>query len=112
MMKATLLQEFRAMQLAIKGACSPKSVNFLTLNGVDCIELGDTMRINAIDLDRDIVSVEVMDTDIENFMCLSVFSNEVVEDIVSTMRAKAVEIAEVDVMVNFRGDLSNDCWRL
>lgn len=112
MMKATLLQEFRAMQLAIKGACSPKSVQFLTLNGVDCIELGDTMRINAIDLDRDIVSVEVMDTDIENFMCLSVFSNEVVEDIIDIMRAKAVEIAEVDVMVNFRGDLSNDCWRL
>ena len=111
-MKATLLQEFRAMQLAIKGACSPKSVNFLTLNGVDCIELGDTMRINAIDLDRDIVSVEVMDTDIESFMCLSVFSKEVGEDIVSAMRAKAVEIAEVDVMVNFRGDLSNDCWRL
>ena len=112
MMKATLLQEFRAMQLAIKGACSPKSVNFLTLNGVDCIELGDTMRINAIDLERDIVSVEVMDTDIENFMCLSVFSNEVVEDIIDIMRAKAVEIAEVDVMINFRGDLSNDCWRL
>jgi hypothetical protein len=112
MMKATLLQEFRAMQLAIKGACSPKSVNFLTLNGVDCIELGDTMRINAIDLDRDVVSVEVMDTDIENFMCLSVFSNEVVEDIVSTMRAKAVEIAEVDVMIDFKGDLSNNCWRL
>lgn len=112
MMKATLLQEFRAMQLAIKGACSPKSVNFLTLNGVDCIELGDTMRINAIDLDRDIVSVEVMDTDIENFMCLSVFSNEVVEDIIDIMRAKAVEIAEVDVMVDFKGDLSNNCWRL
>lgn len=111
-MKATLLQEFRAMQLAIKGACSPKSVNFLTLNGVDCIELGDTMRINAIDLDRDIVSVEVMDTDIENFMCLSVFSNEVVEDIIDIMRAKAVEIAEVDVMVDFKGDLSNNCWRL
>lgn len=111
-MKATLLQEFRAMQLAIKGACSPKSVNFLTLNGVDCIELGDTMRINAIDLERDIVSVEVMDTDIENFMCLSVFSNEVVEEIIDIMRVKAVEIAEVDVMVNFRGDLSNDCWRL
>lgn len=112
MIKATLLQEFRAMQLAIKGACSPKSVNFLTLNGVDCIELGDTMRINAIDLERDIVSVEVMDTDIENFMCLSVFSNEVVEEIIDIMRVKAVEIAEVDVMVNFRGDLSNDCWRL
>lgn len=111
-MKATLLQEFRAMQLAIKGACSPKSVNFLTLNGVDCIELGDTMRINAIDLDRDIVSVEVMDTDIENFMCLSVFSNEVVEDIIDIMRAKAVEIAEVDVMIDFKGDLSNNCWRL
>ena len=111
-MKATLLQGFRAMQLAIKGACSPKSVNFLTLNGVDCIELGDTMRINAIDLERDIVSVEVMDTDIENFMCLSVFSNEVVEEIIDIMRVKAVEIAEVDVMVNFRGDLSNDCWRL
>lgn len=112
MIKATLLQEFRAMQLAIKGACSPKSVQFLTLNGVDCIELGDTMRINAIDLDRDIVSVEVMDTDIENFMCLSVFSNEVVEDILRIMRAKAVEIAKVDVMVDFKGDLSNDCWRL
>lgn len=112
MIKATLLQEFRAMQLAIKGACSPNSVNFLTLNGVDCIELGDTMRINAIDLERDIVSVEVMDTDIENFMCLSVFSNEVVEEIIDIMRVKAVEIAEVDVMINFRGDLSNDCWRL
>lgn len=111
-MKATLLQEFRTMQLAIKGACSPKSVNFLTLNGVDCIELGDTMRINAIDLNRDIVSVEVMDTNIENFMCLSVFSDEVIKDIVTIMRVKAVEIAEVDVMVNFRGDLSNDCWRL
>lgn len=111
-MKATLLQEFRAMQLAIKGACSPKSVNFLTLNGVDCIELGDTMRINAIDLNRDIVSVEVMDTNIESFMCLSVFSDEVIKDIVTIMRVKAVEIAEVDVMVNFRGDLSNDCWRL
>ena len=111
-MKATLLQEFRAMQLAIKGACSPKSVNFLTLNGVDCIELGDTMRINSIDLNRDIVSVEVADTDIESFMCLSVFSDEVAEDIIKIMRAKAVEIAEVDVMINFRGDLSHDCWRL
>lgn len=112
MIKATLLQEFRAMQLAVKCACSPKSVNFLTLNNADCIELGDTMRINAIDLNRDIVSVEVADTDIENFMCLSVFSDEVVEDIIKIMRERAVEIAEVDVKVNFKGDLSYDCWRL
>lgn len=112
MIKATLLEEFRAMQLAIKGACSPKTINFLTLNNADCIELGDTMRINAIDLDRDIVSVEVMDTDIENFMCLSVFSDEVVKDIVKIMRTRAVEIGEVDVKVMFNGDLSYDCWRL
>lgn len=111
-MKPKTLQTFRAMQLAIKGACSPKSVNYLTLSGIDTISIGDSLEITAIDLDRDIVVVEMgEDSKIESYMPINVLSDDVVEEIIDTMQYKAVDIADRDVMVNGNGEMSNDVWR-
>lgn len=111
-MKPKTLQTFRTMQLAVKGACHPKSVSYLTLDGIDAIELGDNLRIISIDLDRDLVVVEMgEDSNVESFMPLNVLSDDVIEEIIDTMQAKAVDIADRDVMVNGHGEMSKDVWR-
>lgn len=111
-MKPKTLQTFRTMQLAVKGACAPKSVNYLSLNGIDAIDIGDNLRIISIDLDRDLVVVEMgEDSNVESYMPLNVLSDDVIEEIIDTMQAKAVDIANRDVMVNGHGEMSNDVWR-
>ena len=100
MMKATLLQEFRAMQLAIKGAgmliSNGKTIfNKLMLDGIDAIELGEHVKIIEISLNTDDVVIETYGT---TYLRLSKLSDDVIEMLISIMRAKALEIADRLVM--------------
>ena len=109
-MNASILQEFRAMQLAVKGACAGKDdVKELYIEGIDAIELGDNALITAIHLDKDIVNINLFDYN--SYAPISNFSEEIIEEIVDTMRAKALDICNRDVMVNCKGELSKDTWR-
>lgn len=110
-MNASILQEFRAMQLAIKGAYRRAfdDVKELYIEGIDAIELGDNALITAIHLDKDIVNINLFDYN--SYAPISNFSEEIIEEIVDTMRAKALDICNRDVMVNCKGELSKDTWR-
>ena len=106
-MNSRLFQEFRAMQLAIKGACSGEgkpSVIVLFLGGIDGIKLGDNAKINEIHLDIDYVNINIFETN--SLTPITAFSDEIIEEIIDTMRAKALEISGTDVMVNLKGELS------
>ena len=57
-MNASLLQDFRAMQLAVKGALAMKGVTDvkeLLIEGTDSIPIGDNALIDTILLDKDVV---------------------------------------------------------
>ena len=111
-MKPKTLQTFRAMQLAIKGACAPTSVRYLTLDGSDTIDIGDNLQIISIDLDRDLIGVVIGEYSCNFvYMLLNALSDNVIEEIIDTMEAKAVDIADRYVVVNGRGEMSNNVWR-
>ena len=104
-MNASLLQEFRAMQLAIKGAgmlISNGETIFdkLMLDGIDAIELGEHVKVIEISLNTDDVVIETYGT---TYLRLSNLSDDVIEKLISIMRAKALEIADKDVLVNSKG---------
>ena len=91
------LQEFRAMQLAIKGALMSADCHCLCLEGVDRISIGDGIEITEISLDKDIVVISIGCA--ERYANLSSFSQQVIDEIVDTMRYKALDIADKLVMV-------------
>ena len=106
-MNASLLQEFRAMQLAIKGAgmliSNGKTIfDKLMLDGIDAIELGEHVKIIEISLNTDDVLIETYGT---TYLRLSKLSDDVIEMLISIMRAKALEIADRDVLVNSKGEV-------
>ena len=106
-MNASLLQEFRAMQLAIKGAgmliSNGKTIfDKLMLDGIDAIELGEHVKIIEISLNTDDVVIETYGT---TYLRLSKLSDDVIEMLISIMRAKALEIADRDVLVNSKGEV-------
>jgi hypothetical protein len=106
-MKAITLQNFRAMQLAVKGACGTKAET-LILTGIDCIPLGSDCEIIEVKLDIDAVVVKLNYSESETYLPIHCLSDDVVEEIADTLRAKAVEIAHRDVMVNGNGELADD----
>lgn len=106
-MKAITLQNFRAMQLAVKGACGTKAET-LILNGIDCIPLSSDCEIIEIKLDIDAVAIKLNYSESESYLPIHCLSDDVVEEITDTLRAKAVEIAHRDVMVNGKGELADD----
>ena len=106
-MNASLLQEFRAMQLAIKGAGMLRSngktiFDNLMLDGIDAIELGEHVKIIEISLNTDDVLIETYGT---TYLRLSKLSDDVIEMLISIMRAKALEIADRDILVNSKGEV-------
>jgi hypothetical protein len=106
-MKAITLQNFRAMQLAVKGACGTKAES-LILNGIDCIPLSSDCEIIEIKLDIDAVAIKLHYSESESYLPIHCLADDVVEEITDTLRAKAVEIAHRDVMVNGKGELADD----
>ena len=113
-MKAITFQEFRAMQLAVIGACviagRGNKVTRLTLEGIDEIEVGDNAVINEISLHRDVVTLSICGA--ETDMPITMLSDDIIEEIIDTMRAKAVDIANCDIMVNGRGEWDKNEVRL
>lgn len=106
-MKAITLQNFRAMQLAVKGACGTKTEK-LILNGIDCIPLGSDCEIIEIKLDIDAVVVKLNYSESETYLPIYCLSDDVVEEITDTLRAKAVELAHRDVIVTGNGELADE----
>lgn len=108
-MNARLFQEFRAMQLAVKGALANNgypNVNKLIVEGMNTIELGDNAIIDEICLDKDIVNINIFDTN--SYTPITTFSDDIIEEIVDTMRAMALEMTNTDVMVNLKGELADN----
>ena len=105
-MNARLFQEFRAMQLAVKGALLNKSrtdVKELLIEGIDSIPIGDNALIDTILLDKDVVNVNIFN--VNSFMPIHYLSDYIIEWVVDTMRAKALDIAGTDVMVSLNGEM-------
>ena len=105
-MKAITLQNFRAMQLAVRGAFL-QPTSGLILSGIDTIAIADDCDIVEISTELDLVSVRILSTETETTMPIHSLSEEIIEEIIATMRAKAVEIAGLDVIVNGYGELTN-----
>lgn len=106
-MKAITLQNFRAMQLALKGADTKTTISSLYLEGIDAIPVGDDCDIVEISTELDLVCIRILSTDTTTNIPLHSLSEDIIESVIDTMRAKAVEIADVDVMVNGYGDLTD-----
>lgn len=99
-MKAILIHEFRVAQLAIKGAVT--NAQFLELDGVDTIAFGDMGEITEVSLEHDVVTISV--EDINNIVNVRCLAEHIVEDVISTMKAKAVELADKEVIVDINGN--------
>ena len=91
------LQEFRAMQLAIKGSLMSANYHCLCLEGIDRISIGDEIEITEISLDKDIVVISIGCA--ERYANLSSFSENIIDEVIGTMRCKALEIADKEVMI-------------
>lgn len=98
-MDALQLRNFRVGQLALKGAYSNKEVEYLYLDGIDKIHLSDELSISEISLIEDKVIVGIEEN---NGLTLDInkLSNNVITDITETLFAKALEIANKEVIVN------------
>lgn len=97
-MKAESLALFRTMQLAIKGASKHQVVEKLILDGIDRIVLGEELYITEISLNMDLVVVSLFDN--ECYVPLTNLSERIIKSIISTMRDKALEIADKVVYVS------------
>lgn len=100
-MNAENLRNFRVGQLALKGAYSNKEVKYLYLDGIDKIYLSDELSISEISLIEDKVIIGIEEN---NGLTLDInkLSNNVITDITETLFAKALEIANKEVMVNVK----------
>jgi hypothetical protein len=98
-MDALQLRNFRVGQLALKGAYPNKEVDYLYLIGIDKIYLSDELSISEISLIEDKVIVGIEEN---NGLTLDInkLSNNVITDIIETLFAKALEIANKEVIVN------------
>lgn len=106
-MNANILQDFRVMQIAFFGAYAMKhdaSPSNLLLEGIDRISIGDNIEIIEINLHIDYVVVAI--GDIRSFMPITSLSDKVMLDVISTLKAKALDVANRDVMVNGRGEIT------
>jgi hypothetical protein len=105
-MNANILQDFRAMQIAVFGAYFMRrhqSVNDLVLEGTDQINIGDNINIVEVSLHTDYVVVAI--EDIRSLMPLKNLSYGIITEIIATLKAKALDIANRDVVVNGKGKI-------
>ena len=105
-MNANILQDFRAMQLAVVGAYFMRynrNATDLILDGIDQINLGDNINIVEISLHIDYVLVAI--NDIRSLVPLEKLSYGVITEVIATLKAKALDITTRDVMVNGKGKI-------
>ena len=104
-MKAKLLAEFRAMQLAVLGSASNKNASVFSLEGVDSIELGDGLEIKEVYLTMDYVIVYM--GDMSSCVHISALSDDIIEEVNTAMCNKALEMANKMVVANSDGVILN-----
>jgi hypothetical protein len=93
------LQEFRLMQLAVKGASSQSHYwKYLYLEGVDIISLGVGIDITKISLIEDTIIVNILEN--EFVLPIKSISIDLINEICGLMREKALFIADNDIMVH------------
>ena len=105
-MDANILQDFRAMQLAVVGANYMRyseGTNCLYLEGIDKISIGDNIEITEISLHTDYVLVSI--NDIHSFVPLKNLSYSIITEVIATLKAKALDIVNRDVIVNGEGKI-------
>lgn len=105
-MNAQILQDFRVAQLAFKAADFIKyenNPNYLLLEGIDMISIGDNINVTEISLDNDIVTLAI--EDIMSYVPIDNLSDKVIIEITNTLKAKALEVSDRYVMVNGKGDI-------
>lgn len=103
-MNANILQDFRAMQIAFLGANYMRygqGTNCLLLEGIDKIGIGDNIEITEISLHTDYVLVSI--GDINSLMPVKNLAYGVMAEVIATLKAKALDLANRDVMVNGKG---------
>lgn len=105
-MNANILQDFRAMQIAVVGAHNMRYnqiPNDLILEGTDQINIGDNINIVEISLHIDYVLVAI--EGIRSLMPLKNLSYGIITEVTATLKAKALDIANRDVVVNGKGKI-------
>lgn len=112
-MKAITLQRFRLTQIVMK---SMTDVNYLKLDGTHFISLnGDGVEITEISLNKDIVVCCLYDCDIEFYMPISAFADDIVDDIVEVMREYIKRYAKTEVIAGVvadeNGEVTKESWR-
>jgi hypothetical protein len=103
-MNANILQDFRAMQIAVVGAHNMRFnqiPNELVLEGTDQINIGDNINIVEVCLHIDYVLVAI--EGIHSLMPLENLSYGVITEIIATLKAKALDLTSRDVIVNGNG---------
>lgn len=114
-MDVTLLTNFRAMQLALIGAGAVNSlkVDRHTLNELYRIPVGDQLEIIEVSLTKDVVLVQVTETEIQDYIPINNLSDEIVQELVGMMRLSALEATDYEPLINAStGAISKSSWRL
>ena len=98
-MTAQLLQDFRLVQLAAKGVNN--KAEYIQFEGIDCLSIGDVIKIEEVSLETDSVVVKINDS--KSLMGIHNLSDDIITEVIATMKALVLEIAGRDVVVNGKG---------
>lgn len=112
-MKTETLVNFRVAQLALIGASENREIDRFIFDNLQSVSYGDNMTIVEVSLEKDLVVVEVNDTDVQSYLPIYLMSDEVVEEITETMKICALELADREPLIKASTtELSNTTWRM
>lgn len=100
-MTAQLLQDFRVVQLAAKGVNN--KAEYIQFNGIECISIGDVIKIEEVSLETDSVVVKINDS--KSLVSIHNLSDDIIAEVIATMKAVVLEIVGRDVMVTGNGEI-------
>jgi hypothetical protein len=87
-MKAETLVNFRVAQLALIGASRNREIDRFIFNNLQSVSYGDNMTIVEVSLEKDLVVVEVNDTDVQSYLPINCMSDEVAEEMHALQQVK------------------------
>ena len=111
-MKAEILVNFRVAQLALAGASRNREIDRFIFNNLQSVPYGDNMTIVEVSLEKDLVVVEVNDTEVQSYLPINYMSDEVVEEVTEAMKVCALELSDREPLIKASSmELSNTTWR-
>lgn len=113
-MKAITLQRFRLAQIIMK---SMTDVYYLKLDGTHFISLnGSGVEITEISLNNDIVVCCLYESEVEFYMPISAFADDIVDEIVEVMKEYIKRYAKTEVIAGViadeNGEVIKESWRI